>query len=119
MSTFSTKEVKSKFLNKTISCVDGESTYEHIHTIMMELYGNAGAVPTILGGRTHGHIGLVVDTVLYETLSTTVYVVPTQPTRSNFPPRDTVVHQETMKCQYKLEKAIYDNHNMVEETVKT
>eukprot|EP00957_Ditylum_brightwellii_P032163 2438736-Ditylum_brightwellii.AAC.1 len=48
----------------------------------MQLYSNAGAIPTILGGRQHGHIGLVMVPVLYTTLLATVYLAPTSPNRT-------------------------------------
>eukprot|EP00957_Ditylum_brightwellii_P211023 15365673-Ditylum_brightwellii.AAC.4 len=115
MSIFYTKEVKSKFSNKILSQVDVEPTYEHIHAIMMEIYANAAAVPTILGGGAHGHIGLVMDTALYTTLSTTLYVTPAQQARAALSCRATVVDQETMENKDKLEKAVYDNHTTVEE----
>eukprot|EP00957_Ditylum_brightwellii_P068158 5173898-Ditylum_brightwellii.AAC.1 len=84
----------------------------------MELYANAIAVPTMLRSGAHGHISLVMDKTLYTTLPTTVYAAPAQPIRATLSPRATVVDQETMEHQYKLEKVIYDNHNMVEEVVK-
>eukprot|EP00957_Ditylum_brightwellii_P210508 15365057-Ditylum_brightwellii.AAC.2 len=118
MSTFFTKEVKSKFPHKILSHVDWESAYEHIHTIMMEQYANAAAVPTMLGCGAHGHICLVMDMPLYSMLSTTAYAVPAYSTRATSPPRATVVNRETIECQYKIEKTIYDNRNTVEEVVK-
>eukprot|EP00957_Ditylum_brightwellii_P211220 15365909-Ditylum_brightwellii.AAC.2 len=85
----------------------------------MELYANAAAVPNVLGGCAHGHIGLVMNTTLYSTLSTTTFTTPTHSTRSTLFPRATIGDRETMEHQYKIEKAIYDNHNTVEEAVKT
>eukprot|EP00957_Ditylum_brightwellii_P109089 8321951-Ditylum_brightwellii.AAC.1 len=58
MSTFSTKEMKSEFPHKLLSCIDREPNNEQIHTLMMELHANAAAIPTTLGGGVHCHIGL-------------------------------------------------------------
>eukprot|EP00957_Ditylum_brightwellii_P087177 6635143-Ditylum_brightwellii.AAC.1 len=61
MSAYSTEEVRSKFLHKTLPQCNGETNYDYIHEVMMALYANAVAVTTTLGGGAHGHIGLVME----------------------------------------------------------
>eukprot|EP00957_Ditylum_brightwellii_P185357 14114064-Ditylum_brightwellii.AAC.1 len=119
MSTFSTEEVHIKFPVKTLLCIDGEPTYESIYELMMAMYTNAAAVPTTLGGGVHVHMGLVMDPTLYATLSTTVYAVPTAPVQMVLPSRTQLVDRDTADQLYKEEKAIFDNHNTVEEVLKT
>eukprot|EP00957_Ditylum_brightwellii_P089876 6844620-Ditylum_brightwellii.AAC.1 len=82
MSTYSTEEVRSKFLHKTLPHCNGEPNYEYIHDVVMALYANAAAVPTTLGGGAHDHIGLVMEADLYGTLSCgTAYTAPPEPIR--------------------------------------
>eukprot|EP00957_Ditylum_brightwellii_P095534 7276842-Ditylum_brightwellii.AAC.1 len=72
-------DMKARFPNKSIICLDGEPNYDSINALCMQLYGNEGAIPTGLGGGEHGHIDLVMDPALYTTLSTMVYLAPTAP----------------------------------------
>eukprot|EP00957_Ditylum_brightwellii_P116224 8865416-Ditylum_brightwellii.AAC.1 len=64
MSNYSLEEVRSKFLHKTLPQCNGEPNYDYIHEVMMVLFANAAAVPTMLGGGAHGHIGLVIELYL-------------------------------------------------------
>eukprot|EP00957_Ditylum_brightwellii_P136717 10425849-Ditylum_brightwellii.AAC.1 len=95
MSTYSTEEVRSKFLHKTLPRCNKEPNYEYIHDVMMALYTNVAAVPTMLGGGAHGHIGLVMEAGLYGTLSGgTAYTAPPEPVRGPLPARATLVDRE-------------------------
>eukprot|EP00957_Ditylum_brightwellii_P135831 10360730-Ditylum_brightwellii.AAC.1 len=69
-------DTKVRFPNKTITCTDGELNYDSINALCMQLYSNAGTIPTGLGGGRHGHIGLVMDPALYATLLATLYQAP-------------------------------------------
>eukprot|EP00957_Ditylum_brightwellii_P112752 8595417-Ditylum_brightwellii.AAC.1 len=61
----------ARFPNKTITRMDVEPNYDSINELCMQLYGNASAITTGLGGGGHGHIGHVMDPALYATLSAT------------------------------------------------
>eukprot|EP00957_Ditylum_brightwellii_P054274 4111303-Ditylum_brightwellii.AAC.1 len=83
----------------------------------MQLYSNAGASLTGLGGRQHGHISLVMDPALYTVLSATVYLAPTLPNCT--PPGTlTVVEREEAKKIYLKAKGEYDDHNTIQELLK-
>eukprot|EP00957_Ditylum_brightwellii_P079627 6055028-Ditylum_brightwellii.AAC.1 len=71
----------------------------------MQLYGNAGAIPTGRGGGQYGHIGLVMDPALNTTLSATVYLALTLP---NHKPEKI----------YLKAKGEYDDHNIMQEILK-
>eukprot|EP00957_Ditylum_brightwellii_P134642 10264535-Ditylum_brightwellii.AAC.1 len=78
----------------------------------MALYANAAAVPTTLGGGAHGHIGLVMEAGLYETLSGgTAYTVPPEPIQGQSPARATLADRENHERLYRADKREYDNHN--------
>eukprot|EP00957_Ditylum_brightwellii_P147723 11249298-Ditylum_brightwellii.AAC.1 len=72
-------DIKARFPNKPITCMNGELNYDSINALCMQVYNNAGAITTGLGGGRHGHINLVMDPALYTTLSATVYLAPTLP----------------------------------------
>eukprot|EP00957_Ditylum_brightwellii_P184677 14065042-Ditylum_brightwellii.AAC.1 len=54
---------------------------------------------------------------LYVTISTTAYVVPTEPTMPTNV-NGTGVERELALQQYKAAKTIFDNHVTIEETIK-
>eukprot|EP00957_Ditylum_brightwellii_P208266 15356544-Ditylum_brightwellii.AAC.1 len=75
-----------RFPNKTITHMDGEPNYDSINAVCMQLYGNAGTIPTGVGGGQHDHISLVMDPALYATLLATPYQAPNLPNHT--PPGD-------------------------------
>eukprot|EP00957_Ditylum_brightwellii_P066068 5011389-Ditylum_brightwellii.AAC.1 len=75
-------EIKAKFPHPTLQWVEGELDYAAINTIMQQLYENAVAIPSSLGGGLHGHIGLVMEPTLYSSLLATAYNAPSAPTRA-------------------------------------
>eukprot|EP00957_Ditylum_brightwellii_P028471 2149980-Ditylum_brightwellii.AAC.1 len=97
--------------------MDGEPNYDSINALCIQLYGNAGAIPTGLGVGGHGHIGLVMDPALYATLSATQYIAPIMPTRT--PPGTlTAIEQEEAEKIYLKAKREYDDHNTMQELLK-
>eukprot|EP00957_Ditylum_brightwellii_P133274 10162302-Ditylum_brightwellii.AAC.1 len=48
-------DMKARFPNKSTTCFDGKPNYHSINAFCMQLYSNAGAIPTGLGGGRHGH----------------------------------------------------------------
>eukprot|EP00957_Ditylum_brightwellii_P178510 13598145-Ditylum_brightwellii.AAC.1 len=109
--------MKARFPNKTITRMDGKPNYDSINVLYMQLYGNAVAILTGLGGGQHGHIGLVMDPALYTTLSAMEYQAPNLPNRT--PPGTlTVVEKEEAKKIYLKAKEEYDDHNTMQELLK-
>eukprot|EP00957_Ditylum_brightwellii_P047853 3634496-Ditylum_brightwellii.AAC.1 len=76
---YKANDMKARFPNKTITQMDGEPNYDSINALCMQLYGNAGAIPTGLGGGRHNQIGLVMDPALYATLLAMPYQAPNLP----------------------------------------
>jgi hypothetical protein len=90
-------------------------TREAVRLLRRELYANAQAIPTTLGGGQYGHLGLVMDDIEYSGLSPTPYVLP------NLPPMPvyhgaTAVARDAMKDAYKqamdtfVEAHAFKNH---------
>eukprot|EP00957_Ditylum_brightwellii_P154370 11747013-Ditylum_brightwellii.AAC.1 len=65
---YSKEEVKAKIVTKGLMRIEGKLTNETITTLKEEIYANAAAVPTTLGGGQPGHVGLVAPPTVYSTL---------------------------------------------------
>eukprot|EP00957_Ditylum_brightwellii_P054378 4120085-Ditylum_brightwellii.AAC.1 len=79
----------------------GEPDYKSINELKMQLYANAGTVSTTLGGGMHGHVGLIMDDALYQTVAGTTYTAPSKPMRTAPRTGATTAEQETAEKTYK------------------
>ena len=68
--------VIKKFPHRSPARIVGEPTYQSINGLLKKLYANAASIPSTLGGGRHGHVGLLMTTTLYATLSDTEYIFP-------------------------------------------
>lgn len=105
-------DIVGKFPHKRLPTIQGEPTYASINDLMQIMYANAAAVPTTLGGGTHGHIGLVMKNSLYETLSPIPFDVPVPPGPfPNFNPniRYTQAQRDDIVRQHKEATRISNN----------
>ena len=75
----SIEETIAKFPVKVLPVISSKPTYESIHEMMQMLFLNSATLPTTLRGRMHGHIRLIMKTMLYATIATTNYVAPHDP----------------------------------------
>ena len=75
----SVKEIRVKLPIKNIPEIIGNPTYKAINEVQKALFENASATPTTLGGERNGHIGLIMDTAVYDNLLTTAYARPPEP----------------------------------------
>lgn len=78
------------FEHPTLTKICGEPTYDTLQRLHNELKFNAASVPTMLGGRPHGHFGLVVSLARYALISIIpCYVRPPPPQMLILPPNIT------------------------------
>ena len=100
--------------------IDGEPDYGNINTMMQLLYGNAALLPETLGGRKHGHIGIIMTPQLYTTLENTPYESSTDPgiTPTHATGASAAIRQ-TDFLDHKEERRIYDNHHTMEDALKS
>jgi hypothetical protein len=114
----SVDDIKAKFPTKTLPVIIGEPTYENIRLLTEALYGNAASLPAYTGGGKHGHIGLIMPASLYATLSSTAYETPIDPGQF---PEDHSSEAERLynKQQYLGERRVYDNHNNMDNALKS
>ena len=53
------------FQHPSLTSFHGEPTYDSLSTIYKEIKANTNSVATTLGGRSHGHLGLVISPTAY------------------------------------------------------
>jgi hypothetical protein len=116
----SVADIVAKFPVKTLPIITGEPDHATIGQIIQTLYGNAASLPTTIGGGAHGHIGLIITTVLYATLRPTAYTVPEDPGpvvthAANASP--SIRERNTITC--KEARRIYDNNANMDSALKT
>jgi hypothetical protein len=79
--------VIASFPHPVLPTVQCELDYQTIHIIRKSLQANSRAIDTHLGGRTLGHLGLIVSDASYAMISpetddgTTIWISPTSPGR--------------------------------------
>ena len=75
----SVDDIRAGFPHPTIPPIEGEPTYQTIKTMHDLLKSNAASVPTTLGGGAHGHLGLVLNAVLYTAVTGVAFNTPPHP----------------------------------------
>ena len=61
----------SYFKHSVLTEIRGEPTYETLHHIKNELKENTSSVPTTLGGRNHGYLGMILTPAEYRCITPT------------------------------------------------
>eukprot|EP00957_Ditylum_brightwellii_P083608 6355480-Ditylum_brightwellii.AAC.1 len=118
MVCYTPDKIKAKFPHPTLQQVEGEPDYAAINTIMQQLYKNTAMIPSSLGGGEHGHIGLVMESTLYFSLSATVYSVPSAPTRTTLPGNASSQIRYDEDNQRKKELDTYENYIASDDVLK-
>ena len=94
-------DIVAKFPTKILPLIPGEPYYDCISQLDQIMYGNAATLPTTLGGRSHGHVGLIVKATLYVTLSATAYVAPNEPPLTpDIPSTATTASRQQLRNQH-------------------
>ena len=75
----------------------GEPTYDTVHKLWNKVKANARSVYSNLGGGTHGHLGLVLTTAQYASISTTAFTRPDHPGPLAIPSAATVIQRSTLR----------------------
>ena len=86
-----------------------------------ELYANAALIPSPLGGGQHGHIGLIMQAPLYQTISNTPFIIPSDPgILPVFSPNIsyTAAHREAIIMEHKELRRIFDTIINVDFAIK-
>ena len=95
-------DIVAKIPTKILPLIPGEPDYDCISQLNQIMYGNAATLPTTLGGRAHGHVGLIMKATLYVTLSATAYVTPNEPPLTpDVPTTATSASRQQLRYQHK------------------
>eukprot|EP00957_Ditylum_brightwellii_P094591 7204742-Ditylum_brightwellii.AAC.2 len=57
------KEIERLFPHIIIPNIQGEPTYDKLYEVQKLLMGNAASIETLYGGRNHGHLGLIINSI--------------------------------------------------------
>eukprot|EP00957_Ditylum_brightwellii_P041205 3118974-Ditylum_brightwellii.AAC.1 len=85
---------------------------------MQQLCKNAATMPSNLGGVAHGHNGLVMEPMLYSSLSLTAYNAPSAPTRTMLPGNASLQVRYNEDNYYRKELDTYENHIAMGDVIK-
>jgi hypothetical protein len=73
------EELINGFPNPVLPKIDNEPTFEDIKVTAHLLNANAISVPSMAGGGSHGHIGIIMTQVEYPAISASPWVEPYNP----------------------------------------
>ena len=73
----SAEDITARFKTTTLTKIEGEQTYNEMDDIRDELYRNAMAIKSPFGGGKHGHLGMIMKDVLYQTEAGSAWTVAT------------------------------------------
>ena len=79
MSDSNTTSYRSVFTHEDCTKIHGEPTFQSLKLLSLELKTNARSVHSNLGGRSHGHLGIVLTPAQYALISATPFVIPAYP----------------------------------------
>ena len=83
------------FKRAHLNPIRGEPTYDTVHKLWNEVKANARSVYSNLGGGTYGHLGLVLTTAKYASIS--AFTRPDHPSPLATPSAATVVQRSTLR----------------------
>ena len=113
-------DIVAKFPTKILPPITGGPYYDCISQLNQLMYGNATTLPTTLGGRAHGHVGLIMKATLYMALAATSYVTLNEPQLTlDGPTTATSASRQQLQDQYAEKHRIFTNHVNMENAVKT
>jgi len=92
-------DIKQGLEKYEITKIDWQPTDEDLNLLAKELTNAAGSIATQIGGREHGHVGMVIDKAEYITFSRTGarFVVPMNP--GSYP---TTVDADKVICESQI-----------------
>ena len=88
-----------------ITQINGQPTDEDINKLVNKLTECAATIPTMNGGGSHGHIGMLINDTEYRTFSTRgePFVIPTNPGAYPLNPSNDAIKRERQVAEHKME----------------
>ena len=120
MTTTTTVEsVLESFPNPRVPPIVGRPTQQSIQALTQLLYENAASVYSALGGGAHGHLGVIMNAVQYNTLVGANYIAPLNPGGTPVIPAGSTGPQiQRIQAQFRNETELYKLHTNVDGAMK-
>ena len=96
------------FQFKELTKIHGEPNYEAIKRLHNQVKANAFSVPSVLGGGTFGHLGLVVTPQKYAMISNAPFIRPNHPGPCVFPQNSTQAQIQAIKDTHTEQLRIFN-----------
>jgi hypothetical protein len=113
------EEIINGFPNPVLHKIDNEPTFEDIQVTTRLLNANAISVPSMAGGGTHDHLGIIMTQVEYSAISDYSWVEPYNPNVIPIIPPGTSAVDEAQIARMNDEcRRIYTNIVNVDQALK-
>jgi hypothetical protein len=112
-------EIINGFPNPILPKIDQEPMFEDIQVTTLLLNANAISVPSMAGGGSHRHLGIIMTQVDYATISTSPWVEPYNPNAVPIiAPGTTAVYAAQISRMHAECRRIYTNRINVDQALK-
>jgi hypothetical protein len=118
------KDVMASFPHPIIPPVEGEPDYQTINATRKFLQANSRAIDTHLGGRTLGHLGLIISDVSYSNIATqtaeapTLWLTPNDPGRAPATTDGTAAQISAARHVWEEDVQTYKTYASVQQALK-
>jgi hypothetical protein len=113
------EEIINGFPNPILPKIDHESTFEEIQVTTRLLNANAISIPSMTGGGSHGHLGIIMTQVEYAKISTSPWFEPYNPNAVPIiPPGTTAVDAAQIARMHAECRRIYTNRINIDKALK-
>jgi hypothetical protein len=113
------EEIINGFPNPILTKIDHEPTFEDIQVTTRLLNVNAISIPSMAGGGSHVHLGIIMNQVKYATISTSPWVDPYSPNAVPIiPPGTTTVDAAQIARMHAECRRIYTNRINADQALK-
>jgi hypothetical protein len=113
------EEIINGFPNPILPKIDNAPTFEDIQITTRLLNANSISIPSMEGGGTHGHLGIIMTHVEYAAISTPPWVEPYNPNAIPIIPPGTTAVDAAQIAQMNAECCrIYTNRISVDQALK-
>jgi len=126
LNTKTAEDIIASFPHSNIPKIQGEPTYETLHTIRTMLQANAASSSTTLGGGQYGHLGAIVSPEEYVTITATAAIPAGTPyvDPANAPDMPVIILGNTaaqiaqLNQVYSTEYNLYKGYTLMQEALK-
>ena len=111
--------VSEYFPHQEIETIVGRPTYEKLHPVREKLVVNAAAIPSLLGGGSHGHSGLVLTDATYHRETGHNFVVPNFPGAvANVPVGTLALQERNIRSEHGSDLRTYNSCTSISNALK-